>query len=155
MQELKEETLRLLAHFYNVSDVQVIPVSRHKALWKEDNKFGFFRAVVQYGSVDEHVTELHRLLIENNLCAEDHFSKAIDENTFIDKMYNYYIFPFKQYNRKNGSSSSLASSSVNSCSLGSKGSYREGSVQAKLPTHRRLKKELEERDRVCLFCWKK
>jgi hypothetical protein len=153
MQTLKAETIQLLASCYNITELEKIPEPREKEKWKNDNKFGFFRGVIEHGFVDAQITELHRLLKEGQLQTQDHFSKATEENTFMDKLYSYYIFPFKQHYGPSGSCNSVGSSSGNSTLLCSPSSLRKASTQSKTLTHYSLQKALEKRDKGCLFCW--
>jgi hypothetical protein len=151
--EMKQEAMRKLADYYNIRDFNAIPLTREKSKWTDENKFGFFRGIIDHSSVDAHITELNRLLTEDLLRSQDQFSKPTENNTFIDDMYTFYILPFKQHNGQTGSCSSLGSSSGNSSLVGSPSSLRRDPLQPKPLTHRSFKRALEKRDKVCLFCW--
>jgi 5-methylcytosine-specific restriction endonuclease McrA len=76
------------------------------------------------------------------------------EKDFIDEMYQFYIFPFKQHNGTGKSEPSChtsQSTSSHPSSVEDKDYIPE--EEEKLLTQKDLKKAVLKRDGVCLFCW--
>ncbi|KAI8903490.1 hypothetical protein EDD86DRAFT_261023 [Gorgonomyces haynaldii] len=122
----------MLQRHYSIADPLAIPTQRIKSEWKEDNKFGFLCGILEHGE-QQHREELVRLSSGGGF--------AEHEDVFIDQMFDHYIRPYlKSYS---GSSCHTPVGSRPG-SAGSSGSE---------PTHRQMKKALEARDGVCLFCW--
>ncbi|KAI8905554.1 hypothetical protein EDD86DRAFT_66977 [Gorgonomyces haynaldii] len=122
----------MLQRHYSTADPLVIPTQRIKSEWKEDNKFGFLCGILEHGE-QQHREELVRLSSDGGF--------AEHEDVFIDQMFDHYIRPYlKSYS---GSSCHTPVGSRPG-SAGSSGSE---------PTHKQMKKALEARDGVCLFCW--
>ncbi|KAI8904111.1 hypothetical protein EDD86DRAFT_92156 [Gorgonomyces haynaldii] len=122
----------MLQRHYSTADPLAIPTQRIRSEWKEDNKFGFLCGILEHGE-QQHREELVRLSSDGGF--------AEHEDVFIDQMFDHYIRPyFKSYS---GSSCHTPVGSRPG-SAGSSGSE---------PTHRQMKKALEARDGVCLFCW--
>ncbi|KAI8913695.1 hypothetical protein EDD86DRAFT_110573 [Gorgonomyces haynaldii] len=122
----------MLQRHYSIADPLVIPTQRIRSEWKEDNKFGFLCGILEHGE-QQHREELVRLSSGGGF--------AEHEDVFIDQMFDHYIRPYlKSYS---GSSCHTPVGSRPG-SAGSSGSE---------PTHKQMKKALEARDGVCLFCW--
>jgi hypothetical protein len=137
------ETKRLLKDFYKI-EKENLPKPREKSKWKSENKFGFLLGIIEFG-LDSHTEKLHKLLRKQKFKEE--------ELSFINDMYLFYIFPFKQ---ANGSESSCHTRETISSHPSRQNSaedldyFPEG--EKKL-THYYLKKAVLKRDGVCLFCW--
>ncbi|KAI8905905.1 hypothetical protein EDD86DRAFT_62734 [Gorgonomyces haynaldii] len=122
----------MLQRHYSIADPLAIPTQRIRSEWKEDNKFGFLNGILEHGE-QQHREELVRLSSDGGF--------AEHEDVFIDQMFDHYIRPY------------LKSYSGSSCHtpIGSRpGSASSSSSE---PTHKQMKKALEARDGVCLFCW--
>ncbi len=151
----KAASIKLLNEFYNI-DTVALPTQRPKSQWNPENKRGFFLGIIQNGE-EPDLRRLHDLLASDQFSEQQNFSKITQmadpehQPTFIDEMFARYIVPF----HKDYSDSSTCHTPVSS-----KRSSRQNSVQdldfvpeQREPTHADLKKSLEKRDVVCLFCW--
>ncbi len=151
--ERNAETVRLLKEFYP-SCAEGIPQQRQKAHWQAENKLGFFMGLINYG-IDTHVEDLLQILQTGGFQEQQLFSKPIDEPTFIDRMFDWYIMPFhKSYNENSCHTPSKVSSRSNSRPSSAK-QEEDQDYQTKQLKHRDLKDAVEKRDGVCLFCWDK
>jgi 5-methylcytosine-specific restriction endonuclease McrA len=131
----------LVKEFYNVYS-QDFPTQRERSKWKAENKCGFLLGIIQHG-VDSHALRLYHLLQTNEF--------KVQEDIFIDEMYQYYIYPFKQYN--GSTSGSRTPDSSQTPSRRSSAEDLDYTPQERELSHRDLKKAVEKRDGVCLFCW--
>ncbi|KAJ8327748.1 hypothetical protein O5D80_004084 [Batrachochytrium dendrobatidis] len=151
----KTAATQLLNGYYNIHTSD-LPTQRAKSEWQDDNKRGFFLGIIQEGEIS-HTTQLHDLLAANQFAEQQEFSTKVQladsehPRTFIDEMFEYYILPFhKNYNSSSSChtpASSRAPSRTNSA-----GNISNVPKESEL-SHRDLKNAVEERDRVCLFCW--
>jgi hypothetical protein len=137
------ETKSLLKDFYKI-EKENVPTTREKSKWKSENKFGFMLGIIEFG-LDSHREKLHNLLRKQQFKDE--------ELSFINEMYQFYIFPFKQHS---GSESSCHTPETTSSHPSRQNSAEDLDYipegEKKL-THYYLKKAVLKRDGVCLFCW--
>jgi hypothetical protein len=138
------ETKRLVKDFYSIQQ-ENIPNKREKAKWTAENKCGFLWGILEFGFA------VHRDKL-NDLLQNGQFGEH--EKDFIDEMYQFYIFPFKQHNGTGKSEPSChtpQTTSSHPSSVEDKDYIPE--EEEKLFTHKDLKKAVLKRDGVCLFCW--
>ncbi len=143
LEETRTATKQLLIKHYKL-DTEDVPKRRERSKWTKENKFGFFLGIIKYGQ-DFLVTELYNLLQQKG------FKKK--EKAVIDKMYDFHIKVFKQH-RGTGSSCRTPSTppSVSRRNSVEDLDYVPEESEKKLE-HVHLKKAVEKRDVVCLFCW--
>ena len=84
---MESTTKTLVKEYYKIS-TDFIPTIREKSEWQADNKCGFFLGILEKGLVP-HVRKLHTLL-ESRQFKEQ-------EKRFMEEMYQFYIYPFKQH----------------------------------------------------------
>jgi hypothetical protein len=154
METLKSTISEQLQGFYSITDPNLIPPDRYKSEWKNDNKFGFFKRIIHYGEED-HIQEIGESLSNGT------FSNI--EAQLIDRLYDYYIRPFKQ---QNGSSRSTTPTSLTiSREIGASRantppsrsstptSSSNGDQQVRPLRYKDFVEALSARDGVCLMCW--
>ncbi|KAI8904451.1 hypothetical protein EDD86DRAFT_80171 [Gorgonomyces haynaldii] len=122
----------MLQRHYSTADPLAIPTQRIRSEWKEDNKFGFLCGILEHGE-QQHREELVRLSSGGGF--------AEHEDVFIDQMFDHYIRPY------------LKSYSGSSCHTPVGSRPDSASSSSSEPTHKQMKRALEARDGVCLFCW--
>jgi hypothetical protein len=109
--------------------------------------------LINFG-IDTHIKELLQLLQTGGFQEQQLFSKPIDEPTFIDRMFDWYIMPFhKSFNENSCRTPSKVSSRSNSRPSSAK--EEDQDYLPKELSHKDLKEAVEKRDGVCLFCWDK
>jgi len=138
---INADAIRLLKEFYP-DCAEGIPPQRQKSQWLAENKLGFFMGLINYG-IDTHINELLQLLQTGRFQEQQLFK----EQTFIDRMFEWYILPF----HKNYNENSCSSRSNSRPSSAAKEEQQE--YQPKELSHKDLKEAVEKRDGVCLFCW--
>ena len=149
IKETKENAQKLLDNYYQIHTLD-LPTKRPKSQWQAENKRGFFLGIIQEGE-DSHIIRLHDLLVTDQFTPEQEFSTTSQLadpqhlGTFIDELFAYYILPFHKVYTDASSCHTPPSSNPPS---------RSNSVEDfhYIP-HKDLKKAVEERDGVCLFCW--
>ena len=138
------QTKQLLQQYYKIN-TDDIPQQREKSKWKPENNFGFLLGIIAYGT-DNHRTELHRLLLNNQFKDQG--------QSFIDSKFDCYIRPFhKSHNNDSESCHSTVSSRRPSRSNSAED--LDFLLDEKKVDHKDLKKAVAKRDVVCLFCWNK
>ena len=141
------ETKRLVKEFYNIQH-ENIPETRERSKWIAENKCGFLLGILEFGFV-VHKEKLNELL-QNGKFKEQ-------EMDFINEMYQFYIFPFKQHNGTGKSESSCHTPQTKSSNPSRQNSVEDldyiPEEEEKEFTHKDLKKAVLKRDGVCLFCW--
>ena len=142
-----DEIKRLVQEFYEI-EYKNIPHTREKSKWKADNKCGFLLGIIEYG-LESHREKLLKLLGNNQFKEQ--------EKDFINEMYQFYIFPFKQHNGTGKSESSCHTPQTTSSHPSRQNSVEDldyiPEEEEKELTHKDLKKAVLKRDGVCLFCW--
>ena len=117
-----------------------IPPKEIKANWKLFNKIGFLKGVFYHG-LPVHYNEICHLLESSGASDQKSLVGQKSEiNAFIDKMFDWYIRPFKRFPWDD--CRSMVSWQVSS--LPSDNRER---------IHHRFLKSLKDRDQRCLFCW--
>ena len=141
------ETKRLVKEFYNIQHVN-IPKTRERSKWIAENKCGFLLGILEFGFV-VHKEKLNELL-QNGQFKDQ-------EMDFINEMYQFYIFPFKQHNGTGKSEPSCHTPQTTSSHPSRQNSVDDldyiPEEEEKELTHKDLKKAVLKRDGVCLFCW--
>ena len=112
--------------------------------------------IIQEGE-DSHIIRLHHLLATNQFTQQQEFSTTSQladpqhPRTFIDDMFAHYILPFhKDYS---GTSTCHTPLSSNPPSRSNSAEDLDYVPEERELTHKELKKAVEKRDSVCLFCW--
>ena len=112
--------------------------------------------IIQEGE-DSHIIQLHHLLATNQFTQQQEFSTTSQladpqhPRTFIDDMFAHYILPFhKDYS---GTSTCHTPLSSNPPSRSNSAEDLDYVPEERELTHKELKKAVEKRDSVCLFCW--
>ena len=141
------ETKSLVRDFYNIQH-ENIPNTREKSKWTAENKCGFLLGIIEFGFL------VHRDKL-NELLQNGQFKKQ--EKDFINEMYQFYVFPFKQHNGTGKSEPSCHTPQTTSSHPSRQNSVEEldyiPEEEEKELTHKDLKKAVLKRDGVCLFCW--
>ena len=141
------ETKRLVKEFYNIQH-ENIPKTRERSKWIVENKCGFLLGILEFGFV-VHKEKLNELL-QNGQFKDQ-------EMDFINEMYQFYIFPFKQHNGTGKSEPSCHTPQTTSSHPSRQNSVDDldyiPEEEEKELTHKDLKKAVLKRDGVCLFCW--
>jgi hypothetical protein len=138
MDSLRSSVNQLLKIHYQQSDDVKIPVKRIKPLWQSENKYGFLLGMTLYGD-EIHLQELATALTNSEF--------ELQEDELINKYYTYYIQPFKQHN---GSRCSTSTSQTKSRENSESDIRNTNQSELKLAD---LKRAVDKRDGVCLFCW--
>ena len=153
----KAAAIRLLDDFYGIRTSN-LPVQRARSQWQPENKRGFFLGVIQQGE-GRHINQLHNLLDSNHFTEQQIFStnsllaNPLHHRTFIDDLFASYILPFhKDYN---DSSSCRTPASSRPPSRSNSAEDLDYVQEERELQHRDLKKAVEKRDGVCLFCWER
>ena len=148
----KTAATQLLDNYYQIHTSD-LPTQRTKSQWQAENKRGFFLGIIQEGE-DSHIIRLHHLLATNQFTQQQEFSTTSQladpqhPRTFIDDMFAHYILPFhKDYSDSSSCHTPLFSN------RSSKSNSAEDLDYVPELTHKDLKKAVEKRDGVCLFCW--
>ncbi len=151
----KTEATQLLDNYYQIHTSD-LPTQRTKSQWQAENKRGFFLGIIQEGE-DSHIIRLHQLLATNQFTQQQEFSTTSQladpqhPRTFIDDMFARYILPFhKDYS---DSSSCHTPASSNPPSRSNSAEDLDYVPEERELTQKDLKKAVEKRDGVCLFCW--
>jgi hypothetical protein len=138
------QTKLLLQQYYNINS-EYIPQQREKSKWKTENNFGFLLGILAFG-MDNHKTQLHSLLVSRQFEGQ--------ENAFIESMFDYYIRPFhKSYNTDSESCHTPSTISSRTPSRSNSTEDFDYVPEEKELLHKDLKKAVQKRDVVCLFCW--
>ena len=137
------ETKKLVQKFYN-TETENIPETREKSQWRPENKCGFLLGILEYG-LKEHKDKLNALL------KNEQFKEQ--ETDFINEMYQFYIFPFKQHNGTGYSEPICHTPQTTSKHNSVEDLDYVPEEEEKELTHKSLKKSVLKRDGVCLFCW--
>ncbi len=151
----KTAATQLLDNYYQIHTSD-LPTQRTKSQWQAENKRGFFLGIIQEGE-DSHIIRLHHLLATNQFTQQQEFSTTSQladpqhPRTFIDDMFARYILPFhKEYSDASTCHTPLSS---NPPSRSNSAEDLDYVPEERELTHRDLKKAVENRDGVCLFCW--
>jgi hypothetical protein len=151
----KTAATQLLDSYYQIHTSD-LPTQRTKSQWQAENKRGFFLGIIQEGE-DSHIIQLHHLLATNQFTQQQEFSTTSQladpqhPRTFIDDMFARYILPFhKDYNDTSTCHTPLSS---NPPSRSNSAEDLDYVPEERELTHKDLKKAVEKRDSVCLFCW--
>ena len=151
----KTEATQLLDNYYQIHTSD-LPTQRTKSQWQAENKRGFFLGIIQEGE-DSHIIRLHHLLATNQFTQQQEFSTNSQladpqhPRTFIDDMFARYIIPFhKDYSDSSSCHTPLSS---NPPSRSNSAEDLDYVPEERELTHKDLKKAVEKRDSVCLFCW--
>ena len=153
----KTAATQLLDNYYQIHTSD-LPTQRTKSQWQAENKRGFFLGIIQEGE-DSHIIRLHHLLATNQFTQQQEFSTTSQladpqhPRTFIDDMFARYILPFhKDYSDSSSCHTPLSS---NPPSRSNSAEDLDYVPEERELTHKDLKKAVEKRDGVCLFCWDK
>ena len=153
----KTAATQLLDSYYQIHTSD-LPTQRTKSQWQAENKRGFFLGIIQEGE-DSHIIQLHHLLATNQFTQQQEFSTTSQladpqhPRTFIDDMFARYILPFdKDYSDSSSCHTPLSS---NPPSRSNSAEDLDYVPEERELTHKDLKKAVEKRDGVCLFCWDK
>ena len=153
----KTAATQLLDSYYQIHTSD-LPTQRTKSHWQAENKRGFFLGIIQEGE-DSHIIRLHHLLATNQFTQQQEFSTTSQladpqhPRTFIDDMFAHYILPFhKDYSDTSTCHTPLSS---NPPSRSNSAEDLDYVPEERELTHKDLKKAVEKRDAVCLFCWDK
>ena len=153
----KTAATQLLDSYYQIHTSD-LPTQRTKSQWQAENKRGFFLGIIQEGE-DSHIIRLHHLLATNQLTQQQEFSTTSQladpqhPRTFIDDMFAHYILPLhKDYSDTSTCHTPLSS---NPPSRSNSAEDLDYVLEERELTHKDLKKAVEKRDGVCLFCWDK
>ena len=151
----KTAATQLLDNYYQIHTSD-LPTQRTKSQWQAENKRGFFLGIIQEGD-DSHIIQLHHLLATNQFTQQQEFSTTSQladpqhPRTFIDDMFAHYILPFhKDYSDTSTCHTPLSS---NPPSRSNSAEDLDYVPEERELTHKDLKKAVEKRDGVCLFCW--
>ena len=151
----KTAATQLLDSYYQIHTSD-LPTQRTKSQWQAENKRGFFLGIIQEGE-DSHIIQLHHLLATNQFTQQQEFSTTSQladpqhPRTFIDDMFARYILPFhKDYSDSSSCHTPLSS---NPPSRSNSAEDLDYVPEERELTHKDLKKAVEKRDGVCLFCW--
>jgi hypothetical protein len=151
----KTAATQLLDSYYQIHTSD-LPTQRTKSQWQAENKRGFFLGIIQEGE-DSHIIRLHHLLATNQFTQQQEFSTTSQladpqhPRTFIDDMFAHYILPFhKDYSDTSTCHTQLSS---NPPSRSNSADDLDYVPEERELTHKDLKKAVEKRDGVCLFCW--
>ena len=151
----KTAATQLLDSYYQIHTSD-LPTQRTKSQWQAENKRGFFLGIIQEGE-DSHIIQLHHLLATNQFTQQQEFSTTSQlanpqhPRTFIDDMFAHYILPFhKDYSDTSTCHTPLSS---NPPSRSNSAEDLDYVPEERELTHKDLKKAVEKRDGVCLFCW--
>lgn len=151
----KTAATQLLDNYYQIHTSD-LPTQRTKSEWQAENKRGFFLGIIQEGE-DSHIIRLHHLLATNQFTQQQEFSTTSQladpqhPRTFIDDMFAHYILPFhKDYSDTSSCHTPLSS---NPPSRSNSAEDLDYVPEERELTHKDLKKAVEKRDGVCLFCW--
>ena len=144
---IMNETKSLVKDFY-IIHYENIPNTTEKSKWTAENKCGFLLGIIKFGFV------VHREKL-NELLQNGQFKDQ--EMDFINEMYQFYIFPFKQHNGTGKSEPSCHTPQTTSSHPSRQNSVEDldyiPEEEEKELTHKDLKKAVLKRDGVCLFCW--
>ena len=151
----KTAATQLLDSYYQIHTSE-LPTQRTKSQWQAENKRGFFLGIIQEGE-DSQIIRLHHLLATNQFTQQQEFSTTSQladpqhPRTFIDDMFAHYILPF----HKDYSDTSTCHTPVSSNPPSRSNSAEDLDYvpEERELTHKDLKKAVEKRDGVCLFCW--
>ena len=153
----KTAATKLLDNYYQIHTSD-LPTQRTKSQWQAENKRGFFLGIIQEGE-DSHIIRLHHLLATNQFTQQQKFSTTSQladpqhPRTFIDDMFAHYILPFhKDYSDTSTCHTPVSSKTPSRSNSAEDLYYVPGEREL---THKDLKKAVEKRDSVCLFCWDK
>ncbi|KAI8894585.1 hypothetical protein BC833DRAFT_543394 [Globomyces pollinis-pini] len=153
----KTAATQLLDNYYQIHTSD-LPTQRTKSQWQAENKRGFFLGIIQEGE-DSHIIQLHHLLATNQFTQQQEFSTTSQladpqhPRTFIDDMFARYILPFhKDYSDSSSCHTPLSSNPPSRSNSAEDLDYVPEEMEL---THKDLKKAVEKRDGVCLFCWDK
>ena len=151
----KTAATQLLDSYYQIHTSD-LPTQRPKSQWQAENKRGLFLGIIQEGE-DSHIIQLHHLLATNQFTQQQEFSTTSQladpqhPRTFIDDMFAHYILPFhKDYSDTSTCHTPLSS---NPSSRSNSAEDLDYAPEERELTHKDLKKAVEKRDGVCLFCW--
>jgi hypothetical protein len=140
------DTKRLIKEFYRI-ECEDIPHTREQSKWKSENKCGFLLGIIEFGLVSHREKLLE--LVSNQQFKDQ-------EMNIINEMYQFYIYPCKQHTGTGKSESSCHTPETTSSHSSRQNSAEEIDYipeEEKELTHYYLKKAVEKRDGVCLFCW--
>jgi hypothetical protein len=145
-------TLQRLEEFYGItSDSVTIPQRRQRRKWTKENKFGFLAELLKRG-MPLHCERLERMLSTDTFGA--------NEERFIQQIYDYYIFPFKQSTGNQCQTPTSCVANLEELEIiqgddsAQKNSDSQSNSDSRSHSHHRLKQALLQRDTVCLICWK-
>ena len=151
----KTAATQLLDDYYQIHTSD-LPTQRTKSQWQAENKRGLFLGIIQEGE-DSHIIQLYHLLATNQFTQQQEFSTTSQladpqhRRTFIDDMFAHYILPFhKDYCDTSTCHTPLSS---NPPSRSNSAEDLDYVPEERELTHKDLKKAVEKRDSVCLFCW--
>ncbi len=147
----KTAATQLLDSYYQMHTSN-LPTKKTKSQWQAENKRGFFLGIIQEGE-DSHIIRLHHMLATNQFNQQQEFSTTsqLADRTSMDDMFAHYILPFhKDYSDTSTCHTPVSS---NTPSRSNSAEDLEYVPEERELTHKDLKKALEKRDGVCLFCW--
>ena len=152
----KAAATQLLENFYGIRTSE-LPVQRVRSHWQPENKRGFFLGVIQQGE-SRHINQIHHLLAsaqfkeQQILSTNSQLANPLHHRTFIDDLFAYYILPFhKDYNDSSSCHTHASSEPPSRRNSADDLYYVEEERELQ---YRDLKKAVEKRDGVCLFCWR-
>ncbi|KAI9332068.1 hypothetical protein BDR26DRAFT_824137, partial [Obelidium mucronatum] len=143
----------LLAALYSADQSQLTPspLLQTKSKWDNNNKWGFFLGVLEYG-LPIHKTKVNAALNSTTFSEQQTFSRTLQSSTLIDELFEYYITPF----HKGYSNESECNTPIGSTAISSRASSTEDLdylPEDVVLTHASFKKAVTKRDGGCLFCW--
>jgi hypothetical protein len=158
----KTAATQLLDNYYQIHTSD-LPTQRTKSQWQAENKRGFFLGIIQEGE-DSHIIRLYHLLATNQFPQQQEFSTTSQladpqhPRTFIDDMFARYILPFhKDYSDSSSCHTPLTSNPPSRSNSAEDLDYVPEEMdyvpEERELAHKDLKKAVEKRDGVCLFCW--
>ncbi|KAJ3330294.1 hypothetical protein HDU76_006011 [Blyttiomyces sp. JEL0837] len=163
-----EATLKTLAEFYGVNDIQgaldKIASASNKPTWahfKDLNKFGFIYGVLVHSPDNvklEYIDKVETMFVSSQPQSEE---KVED---FLELLKARFITPLMQHSGSTGGTPTPHESPLPSLTTNVRGSLAgqlsaHSALDLNLPTeasnltHANFQKALHERDKVCLFCW--
>lgn len=144
-EETKSAAKVLLKEYYTM-DGAALPQKREKSKWLKENNFGFFLGIIQYGEpfLVTLLHKVHKVLEANEL--------TVKEKCIIESMYDFHIRAFKQHNGGSSCHTPTGSPSPSQKSSFENLESLSEALGGKKLEHIHLKKAVEERDKVCLFC---
>jgi len=154
IESTRAKAIELLKKYYQDVDFEVLPELRSKLQWKNDNKAGFFLGILQEGE-ESHIRELcSQLMDPAAFKLQETFAQEDQQDTLLEEWFNYYIVPFHMSYHSPGSKCNTPTSSRPPSRSNSVKRMDEASLSQESDlSHWHLKRALERRDVVCLFCW--